>query len=206
MLLCSAASRRAQEHGPTGHGGRRRGSSQGTALQHADDKERRGKGTRAHGEVKGADGGAGDDPVGANRRRRSRWPEVEDDDVEGVAVLPSSRGSVELTGTAWRSSRARWMGEGGPVAVATASGGDGSARLRERERERRGRERRERSRGSRVLRGVVLGVEAAAGRRRWPKTHAHVPRFPSAYWQEEEDGSALWWAGPARWLHIGLPR
>ena len=67
-------------------------------LRHVDDKERRGKGTRAHGEVKGADGGAGDDPVGANRRRRSRWPEVEDDDVEGVVVLPSSHSSVELTG------------------------------------------------------------------------------------------------------------
>ena len=42
-----------------------------------------------------------------------------------------------------------------------------------------------------MLRGVVLGVEAAAGSRRWPKTHARAPRFPSAYWQEEEDGSAL---------------
>ena len=51
--------------------------------------------------------------------------EEEDEDVEGVAVLPSSRGSVGYTGTAWRSSRARWMGEGGLVAVATASGGDG---------------------------------------------------------------------------------
>ena len=66
-----------------------------------------------------------------------------------------------------------------------------SARLRERERERRGREREERSRGSRVLCGVVLGVEAAAGRKRSPKTHTRAPRFPSAYWQEEEDGSAL---------------
>ena len=77
------------------------------------------------------------------------------------------------------------------MAVATASGGDGSARLRERERERRGRERGERSSGSRVLHGIVLGVEAVAGSRRWPKTHARAPRFPSAYWQEEEDGSAL---------------
>ena len=54
--------------------------------------------------------------------------EEDDEDVEGVAVLPSSRGSVGYTGTAWWSSRARWMGEGGPVAVATASGGDGHAR------------------------------------------------------------------------------
>ena len=77
------------------------------------------------------------------------------------------------------------------MAVATASGGDGSARLQERERERRGRERGERSRGSRVLRGVVLGIEAAAGSRRWSKTHVRAPCFPSAYWQEEEDGSAL---------------
>ena len=90
-----------------------------------------------------------------------------------------------------RSSGTRRRGEGGAVAVAATNSGNGSARLREREQKRRGRERGERSSGSRVLRGVVLGVEAAAGSRRWPKTHARAPRFPSAYWQEEEDGSAL---------------
>jgi len=45
-------------------------------------------------------------------------------------VLPSSRGLVELTWEAWQSSRARKLGEGGPVAMATVSGGDGSARVR----------------------------------------------------------------------------
>ena len=29
------------------------------------------------------------------------------------------------------------------------------------------------------------------GSRRWPDMHMRAPRFPSAYWQEEEDGSAL---------------
>ena len=53
---------------------------------------------------------------------------------------------------------------------------------------------------------VVHASRGSSASRRWPGTHALAPRFPSAYWQEEEDGSALWWAGPARWLHVGLSR
>ena len=86
------------------------------------------------------------------------------------------------------------MGEGGSVAVATASGSDGSSQLREREQERRGRERGEPESEGEVRGGVGrlwARIRSREGSRRWPGTHVRVPRFPSAYWQEEEDGSAL---------------
>ena len=38
------------------------------------------------------------------------------------------------------------------------------------------------------LRARIRSREAS---RRWPGTHTRTPHFPSAYWQEEEDGSAL---------------
>ena len=42
--------------------------------------------------------------------------------------------------------------------------------------------------GVRRLRARIRSREASS---RWPGTHACAPCFPSAYWQEEEDGSAL---------------
>ena len=67
-----------------------------------------------------------------------------------------------------RFFRTRQRGEWWTVAAVTASGGDERARVCCGERTEEGEEREGVRRGLRRLRGVVLGVEAAAGSRRWP--------------------------------------
>jgi hypothetical protein len=67
-------------------------------------------------------------------RRRSRWPEEEEDVGDGAPRLPASHGLVETKKEARRFFWRHRRGEGWPVAAANSVGGDGCAR-HERERE-----------------------------------------------------------------------
>ena len=74
------------------------------------------------------------------------------------------------------------------MAAVVLVGGDGSARVRARERTEEGDEREGVRGGSGRLRGVVLGVEAAAGSRRWPGVRRRASGTRRASdWREEED-------------------
>ena len=66
-------------------------------------------------------------------RRRSRWPEEEEDVGDGAPRLPASHGLVETKKKARRFFWRHRRGEGWPVAA--ANGGDGGVRPGERESE-----------------------------------------------------------------------
>ena len=72
----------------------------------------------------------------------------------------------------------------------------GRERERARERKERAGESEREQGGSGRAAGVVHAARRSSASRRWPGTHARTPRFPSAYWQEEEDRRR--WAG-SRW-------
>ena len=98
------------------------------------------KGERGRGGV-GAHSGAveevselGEGLVTTGGRRRSRWPEEEEDVGDGAPRLPASHGLVETKKKARRFFWRHRRGEGWPVAAANSVGGDGCAR-HERERE-----------------------------------------------------------------------
>ena len=80
------------------------------------------------------------------------------------------------------------MGKGTAVGAVFCGGALRRSRVRGGARQR-GQRVRERSEGLRGISRRVGGASVAS--RRWPRSHARAPRFPSAYWQEEEDGSAL---------------
>ena len=100
-------------------------------------KERtEGKGSVAHGGSAGADGGAGEALVAANRRRGRRRPKVEEDDGEGVRGLPASGGLARRKRGTRRSSWTFCGGVGRAVVTVELAGGDGFVRSpRERETE-----------------------------------------------------------------------
>ena len=98
------------------------------------------KGGRGRGGV-GAHSGAveevselGEGLVTTGGRRRSRWPEEEEDVGDGAPGLPASHGLVETKKKVRRFFWRHRRGEGWPVAAANSVGGDGCAR-HERERE-----------------------------------------------------------------------
>ena len=76
----------------------------------------------------------GEGLVTTGGRRRSRWPEEEEDVGDGAPRLPASHGLVETKKKARRFFWRHRRGEGWPVAAANSVGGDGCAR-HERERE-----------------------------------------------------------------------
>ena len=78
--------------------------------------------------------GLGEGLVTTGGRRRSRWPEEEEDVGDGAPRLPASHGLVETKKKARRFFWRHRRGEGWPVAAANSVGGDGCAR-HERERE-----------------------------------------------------------------------
>ena len=97
-------------------------------------ERRRGIGAGAHCGGDEVNGGLGEGLVTTGGRRRSRWPEEEEDVGDGAPGLPASHGLVE---TKKRGRRFFWRhrrGEGWSVAAANSVGGDGCAR-HERERE-----------------------------------------------------------------------
>src|SRR4051812_8404177 len=89
---------------------------------------RRGKDTAAHSELNRGLCALGEGLVTTGGRRRSRWPEEEEDVGDSVPRLFPSRGSVGRSRRTARSSWAQQRGEGVAVAVVVLVGGDGGVR------------------------------------------------------------------------------
>src|SRR4051812_36472330 len=163
---------------------------------------KKGKRAGAHSEDDEQVSGLGGGSEQMARPWRSRLPEVEDDDGESVRGRPTSRESSRRRVRQRRSSWARQRGEGVALAAAAVSGGDGCVR---------GVFGREPGKG--VGEGGREGVPGGAWASPWRSSEdgggrarqreagggrgrTRAPRFPSAYWQEEEDGGGACWAGP----------
>ena len=84
---------------------------------------RRGKDAAAHSELNGGLGVLGEELVMTGGRRRSRWPWVEDDDVDGVPGHPALHDSMHRMSASLRSSGTRPWGEGTTVDVSSGVGG-----------------------------------------------------------------------------------
>ena len=157
----------------------------------------------------------GEGLVTTGGRRRSRWPEEEEDVGDGAPGLPASHGLVETKKKVRRFFWRHRRGEGWSVAAANSVGGDGCAR-HERERETEEWESSGESEGVRGGRVASPGSSGGKqGGRRWPKQggggRGAWPRAPGACpssWQRRKaTGEArVGWAGQGGswagwWLH-----
>ena len=133
-MPCSASSLAVCSDGGDIAGGAELAAPVGSGLQGAIEGGKGRGGVGAHSGAVEEVSELGEGLVTTGGRRRSRWPEEEEDVGDGAPRLPASQGLVEMKKKARRFFWRHRRGEGWPVAAANSVGGDGCTR-HERERE-----------------------------------------------------------------------